>query len=284
MCLFLGSHTTLSVTVLRTLLDAGLSVAAMVVPRGTRSRARVEDVIPLYRPDNLESVCDVAGVPIVEVGGAPTLDLLEDLAGKRPDHLVCVCFPARLPESVLRFPRDGCLNLHPSLLPAYRGPAPVFWQLRAGESAGGVTLHHMNEMLDAGDIVAQTAFEIPLGVSARELDKRAGTAGAALIMQVIGEPKAKSWPQDEGDASYFSWPQAKDFVIDRSWPAERVFRFMRGTWEMGRFYSIDIEGDRFVLESALMYSAGEVLGRAYERFGADMRIQFAPGVVHVVVA
>lgn len=284
MCLFLGSRTTLSVTVLRTLLDAGLAVAAVVVPQGSRSLESVDDLIPLYRSDNLESVCEAAGVPIVAVDGVPKLGLLEELAGETPNFVVCVCFPVRLPESVLSFPHKRCLNLHPSLLPAYRGPAPVFWQLRAGESAGGVTLHHMSKALDAGDIVAQTAFEIPLGISARELDKKAGVSGAELVMRTIAEPASKSWSQYEGEASYFSWPQEKDFALDTSWSAERVFRFMRGTREMGQRYSIEIERERFSLESALMCSPDEVLGKPFERFGADMRIQFAPGVVHVVTA
>ena len=280
MCLFFGSHTALAVTVLRTLLETGVSLKSVVVPSGTRSVENFDDSFPIYRPDNMQSLCEAAGVPLVEVTGVPTLDVLTEPA----NFVVCVCFPLRLPESILSYPLHGCLNLHPSLLPAYRGPAPTFWQLRAGVQNTGVTLHHMNKTFDAGDIVAQTAVEVPVGISARELDQALGVNGAALIRETLSDPTRKARVQNENDASYFSWPKEEDFEIHTHWSAERVFRFMRGTREMGQPYSISIDDEQFLLESVLMYSAEERLGKSYERFGADMRIQFSPGVVHVIVA
>lgn len=283
MCLFLGAHTTLSLTVLRTLLDKGVRITAVLVPKGSLRAENIDDIIPVYRPDNLESVCETAGVPLLEVDGVPSAGFIRKIAAGVPDFLICVCFPLRLPESVSDLPSRGCLNLHPSLLPAYRGPAPTFWQLWAGESTSGVSLHHMTRRLDAGDIVGQTAVEIPVGISARELDEQMGRKGADLIVHAIQDAENKRWPQNEGAASYFSWPQEKDFEMQTTWSAERVFRFMRGTRELGERYPITIDGERFSLDSALKYSGDEGLGKSFERCGADMRIQFSPGVVQVVV-
>lgn len=284
MCLFFVSHSTFAVTALRTLLDAGLAPTAVIVPKSTREPAYIDDVFPIYRPHSLPSVCASAGVTLVEVDGIPSIDLLQTIAPRPVRYIVCLCFPFRLPKSILYFPSQGCLNLHPSLLPAYRGPAPIFWQLHAGEVQSAVTLHHMNPSFDAGDIVAQTGVEIPNGISARELEQAMATKGAALIREAVAGSLRKSQAQDETQASYFSWPKEQAFEIETTWPAERVFRFMRGTREMGQRYAISIGAERFSMTSALMYSAQESLRGRYEKFGADMRIQFSPGVVHVVLS
>ena len=284
MCLFFASHTTLSITVLRTLLGLGLHLDAVVAPTGTRSSKNADDDIPVYRSDKFDSVCETAGVALIEVDGIPTLDLLDELSNGNTKYIVCVCFPLQLPPALLQFPTHGCLNLHPSLLPAYRGPAPTFWQLRAGERSGGITLHYMNQGLDTGDVVAKRMVEIPMGISARELERDLGIQGAELIQQTLAGPINKTSPQDETTASYFSWPEKKDFEIDTSWSAERVFRFMRGTRETGQHHSIEIEGERFLLVSALRYTPDAVLGKQYEKAGTTMSIQFASGVVEVVVA
>lgn len=284
MCLFFGSHTTLAVTVLRTLLDTGAPLQGVVVPHGTRVSENHDPVFPIYHPHSIYSICETAGVPVFEVDGVPTVEFLHAVAARQVRFIVCVCFPLRLPKSVLSFPRVGCLNLHPSCLPAYRGPAPTFWQLRSGEPRSAVTLHHMNKTLDAGDIVAQAALEIPIGISANELDHAMAVKGAALIRKTLTEPHYETHPQDEDRASYFSWPQLKDFTIETSWSAERVFRFMRGTREMGQRYAIKIDAERFLLHSALMYSEHEFLGSRYKVLGSHMRIQFAHGVVDVAIA
>lgn len=284
MCLFLGARTTLSVTVLRTLLDKGVPIESALVAKGSGWRGNIDDIIPVYRPDNMESVCETAGVPLIEVDGVPSPDLIQESAGGVPDFIICVCFPRRLPESVSNLPLRGCLNLHPSLLPAYRGPAPTFWQLWAGESTSGVSLHHMSDRLDAGNILRQAVVEIPVGISARELDEKMGRKGAELMVQATRDSEDTGWAQDERAASDFSWPEEKDFEIHSTWSAERVFRFMRGTRELGKRYVLTINAERFLLGSALMYSPDEVLGKSYEKLGAEMRIQFSPGVVGVMIS
>ena len=284
MCLFFASQRTFAVTALRTLIDAGLNPTAVVAPRGARAGDDIDAAFRIYRPQRLQSVCASAGVTLVESDGTPSVDFLRAIVPESVRFIVCLCFPFRLPESVLNFPTEGCLNLHPSALPAYRGPAPLFWQLRAGESQSAVTLHRMNPRFDAGDIVAQTGVQIPVGISTRALEQSMGEKGARLIHDILAGSMPEARVQDDRQASYFSWPTDRDFEIETTWSAERAFRFMRGTAHMGRRYSIDIGEQRFSLISASVYRTDQRLGKDFEKCGADMKIQFSPGVLQVLSA
>ena len=281
--LFLGSNGTLSVVLLRQLLEAGVSIRAVVVPRDSQRSIDNERAIPVYQPDDIESVCHSAGVPVETVRQRVDPALIERISDGKPDLVLCACFPYVLSSPVLELPVHGCLNLHPSLLPAYRGPAPLFWQLRAGERSSGITLHRMSITVDGGDIVSQSPVPISIGADAAEINRELAHAGARLVIEGLERGEWSGRSQNEADASYFSWPQPKDFELESSWSAERVFGFMRGTRGLGQRYPIGIGGERFSLEAALLYSKSDVIGKPYERFGSDIRIQLSPGVVHATV-
>ncbi len=95
------------------------------------------------------------------------------------------CFSFVLPPALLQAPRLGCYNLHPSLLPGYRGPAPLFWQRRLGEEQTGVTLHRMTPAVDAGEIVAQVGVPLPDGSSAAQADALTAQVGAGLMLHML---------------------------------------------------------------------------------------------------
>ena len=104
-----------------------------------------------------------------------------------------------------------------------------------------------------------------------------------MVIERLGSGEWNGRSQDEADASYFPWPQAKDFELHPSWSAVRVFGFMRGTRGLGQPYPIEIAGERFSLEAALLFSGSDVIGKPYERLGSDIRIQFSPGVVEATL-
>ncbi|MCB9433250.1 MAG: hypothetical protein H6668_14840 [Ardenticatenaceae bacterium] len=106
------------------------------------------------------------------------------LAQLAPDVGFAACFSRRIPNELLALPRHGFFNLHPSLLPAYRGPEPLFWLLRDGAQPG-VTVHLMTEELDKGDVVAQTAVSLPDGSSSDEAEWHCASVGADLLLQTL---------------------------------------------------------------------------------------------------
>ena len=124
----------------------------------------------------------------------------------------------------------GAYNLHGSLLPKYRGRAPVNWMLANGEREAGATLHHMVARADAGDIVAQRAVEITDDDTALTLYRKIVPLGAALIREyhpLIAAGVAPRQAQDLAQGNYFGRRTPADGRIDWRWPARRIFNLVR---------------------------------------------------------
>jgi methionyl-tRNA formyltransferase len=166
------------------------------------------------------------------------------LRAYEPDVVFCFGFPWKIPSGAIEVPRHGIVNGHPSLLPRYRGPSPVSWAIRAGESEIGFTFHYMDAELDTGNVLGQVA--IPLGDehSWDELTPKLAAAVGELFPAVLerverGDPGD---PQPEGEGSYFSF-FGPDYVwIDWSRPAVEIERQVRA-W---RFHS-PLPGERGAL-------------------------------------
>jgi methionyl-tRNA formyltransferase len=133
-------------------------------------------------------------------------------------------------EAVLRIAPLGAYNVHGSMLPKYRGRAPVNWMLVNGEREAGVTLHHMVARADAGDIVAQRAIEIADDDTALTLYRKIIPIGAALIREyhpLIVAGLAPRRPQNLAAGSYFGRRRPEDGRIDWTWPARRICDLVR---------------------------------------------------------
>jgi len=162
-----------------------------------------------------------------ELGKDGIVDLATQLA---PDLVLSVFYRHLLPDAVLDTARLAALNLHPSLLPAYRGRAPLNWVLVNGETETGVTLHHMVRRADAGDIVAQRAIPIAPRDTALSLYLKIEAAGIELLRETlprIADGTAPRLPQDESRASKVGRRRPEDGRISWSWPAARVDALVR---------------------------------------------------------
>ena len=192
----------------------GLASAAPVIRKRPISVARSH--IPLLTPYMNRTIAQIAwerDIPVIEVGRLSSPETLEALAGFRPDVICVACFPQRLPRALLEVSPLGCLNVHPSLLPAYRGPSPGYWVLRSGERQTGVTIHLMDERLDTGDILMQQAFEIAPGITPDALEQQCAILGGPLLaraVRALAAGTAVRTPQDPSRASYYSWPDEAD--------------------------------------------------------------------------
>ncbi|TFG62553.1 MAG: hypothetical protein E4H28_07510, partial [Gemmatimonadales bacterium] len=166
--LMLGSESAFSGIVLECLLQAGTEVCGFVTheaPPPPRAFESLGDKIPVVVAGTGPAIASEGDVPLIYLRSMHDENVLERVRSLEPDFLLVACFPMILSAAWLTVPKQMCLNLHPSVLPSYRGPTPLFWQFREGEHETGVTLHIIEEDVDAGDIVAQGVM--PLLVDAR---------------------------------------------------------------------------------------------------------------------
>ena len=153
-----------------------------------------------------------------------------------PDLLLCLGFPWKIPPDALSVPRLGAVNGHPSLLPRYRGPNPVSWAIRNGETEIGFTFHRMDAQLDTGAILAQAPVALGDEHSWQELEPKLVDVVGELLPRALArvEQGDPGDPQPAVEGSYFSFFEPEYVRIDWAKPAEEIHRQVHA-W---RFHSL----------------------------------------------
>ncbi len=128
----------------------------------------------------------------------------DEIRELKPDLVCVVAYGVILPKSFLKIPELGCINLHPSMLPNYRGPAPIQWAILNGDKKTGVTIMYLNEKMDAGDIITQKEVEIDEDETTGDLWNRLSGLGAELLLQVVKNIEAGKIERT---------PQADEFTL-----------------------------------------------------------------------
>lgn len=148
-----------------------------------------------------------------------------------PELIVVAAYGKILPSEILDYPVKGCINVHSSLLPKYRGAAPINWAILNGEAVTGVTIMHMAPALDAGDIIAQASTPIGADETAPTLTARLAELGAELLVstvEAIGAGTAARTSQDEADSTYAPMLSRELSPMDWSKPARTLHDQVRG--------------------------------------------------------
>jgi methionyl-tRNA formyltransferase len=170
------------------------------------------------------------GVPVhldVDLSGA---EALAELRALEPELILSFYYRSLLPSAVLALPRLGAFNMHGSLLPKYRGRAPVNWAVLHGETETGATLHVMTPRADAGDIVDQEAVPIGPDDTAAEVQARVRDAAVVVLARQLDpllRGDAPRRPQDPALVTTFGRRRPEDGAFDWSWPAARIHNLVR---------------------------------------------------------
>ncbi|MGB3959281.1 MAG: methionyl-tRNA formyltransferase, partial [bacterium] len=211
---------------LEKLIEAGEEVVGVITqpdrPRGRGRRVTAspvkafaqEKAIPVYQPERLKDG-----------------EVLEKLAGFAPDLIVVVAYGKILPREVLELPPLGCINVHASLLPRYRGAAPIHWAIIRGEGVTGVTTMYIDEGMDTGDIILQEEVPILPEDNAGTLHDKLAHAGARLLLDTVARIKAGTAPripQPEEGVSYAPPLERTDEILDWNRPARQLWFQVRG--------------------------------------------------------
>lgn len=298
---FFGASGAFSRPSLDALLQAGYRVRAIVVsalagittnesppftilPATTPRHAGARRMLPLLAPPASGSILQIAAerdIPALEVARLRDPRTLDALAAFDPDVICVACFSRRLPAAVLRLPRLGCLNVHPSLLPANRGPDPLFWTFRRGDPETGATIHLMDDGFDTGPILRQQRISVPDGVSERVLEHTCATTGGELLVRSIadlasGEPHAVL--QDERLATSHPWPQPEDYVISTDRSARWAYNFAAGLGHRAVPIVIRVSGAVFEVLAPIGYDSEAALHVPWRCDGDVLSVQCSPGV------
>ncbi len=203
-----------------------------------------------------------------------------------PDLLVVSCFSWKIPPSVIGVARHGGVNMHPSLLPKFRGPDPLFWAYQTNTSAWGVTVHRIEESLDSGPILGRDRFEIPDGMDGDELEGLAAERGADLLVDVIDAIRsqtASEWRQDESDASYQSFPTTNDLVLQTDWTVQRALNFVRGIIPLGYAPIFETEKGRYEVRHIQAGPVGSEIEQEAWLTNDMVRVGFQDGTADIAV-
>jgi methionyl-tRNA formyltransferase len=152
----------------------------------------------------------------------------EAFANLNADAAVVAAYGLLLPKAMLDAPKLGCLNIHASLLPRWRGASPIHAAVLAGDARSGVSIMRMDEGLDTGDVLAEAAVDLSADETAQSLHDRLGPLGAALITQVLSGPLPEAKPQPEQGATYASKLTRETGHIDWTRDAHMIERQVRG--------------------------------------------------------
>ena len=234
---------------LKALLSAGVDVAFVVTHE--------DDPAETIWFESVDAVCQEHGITSVKPANATSTELLERVRAAAPDFLFSFYYRHMLPVDLLALARRGAYNMHGSLLPKYRGRAPVNWAVLNGEKETGATLHEMTGKPDAGPIVAQTAVPILPDDTAHEVFGKLTVAAEMTLWKVLpailaGVPPCKPNHLEQG--SYFAGRRPEDGRIDWSQPAHAVYNLYRAVAPPYPGAFTELSGKRYVIGKARLAS------------------------------
>ena len=254
---------------LQVLIDSDDDVVAVICqPDKPRGRGR-----KLASPP-VKELAERYGIVVLQPNKIRTPEFMDDLKALDP-HLICVtAYGKILPPDVLNLPRHGCINVHASLLPAYRGAAPINRAIVRGETVSGVTTMQMDEGMDTGDMLLWREVPIESGDTGETLAGKLSHLGAELLIETIEKLKSgnlSSVKQDETLATYAPLIKKEDGRIDWSKSAEDIRNLVRGMTPWPGAFT-DLDGKRLKIYRVTVTGGA---GRPGEVIKSD------PGVLRV---
>jgi len=266
-----------AVPTLKALLHSGEEVIAVVTqPDKRRGRDRLPSPSPV-KDFALRSHCTVLQPAVLRESL-----FLEKLQGLNPEVIVVVAYGKIVPPLILNLPPLGCINVHASLLPKYRGAAPVQWSIISGEKMTGVTIMYMDEGLDTGDILLQEDTAIEDDDTAETLGRRLAELGASLLLKTlegIKEGSVVRIPQN-GMPTYAPPLKKEDGQISWSRTAIEISNMVRGMYPWPCAYCY-FRHERIKITKARA-SAGSGIPGKIENAGAELIVGTGEGVIRII--
>jgi methionyl-tRNA formyltransferase len=264
---------------LRALAAAGHEIAGVVTRTDKPSgRGRVTAAPPV------KIAAQEMGMPVFQPRRVRDPEFIGTLRVLAPEAIVVAAYGQILPKDVLVMPRFGCINVHASLLPSYRGAAPVNWAIIRGEKETGVTIMQMDEGMDTGAILMKESIPIDPGDTAGTLTGKLSALGARLViraLELVAEGKLVPMPQDNSLATLAPLLRKEDGVIDWNLPALEIHNRVRGLtpWP-GAYGNLDGKIVK-IIGSEVAAGSGEP-GKLYQGDGNSLTVGAGSGLLRIL--
>lgn len=270
-----------SVGTLKALIESEHEITAVVTqPDKPKGRGKAVQFTPVK-----EAALE-AGIPVLQPKRVRAPEFLEELKALEPDVLVVVAFGQIIPASVLEVPKYGCVNVHGSLLPKYRGAAPIQWAVIDGEQESGVTTMRMDAGLDTGDMIFKTVVPLEEKETGGSLFDKLSCAGAALLLETLkaledGSAVFEKQPL-ESSTPYAKMLKKEDGCISWEADAKVIERLIRGLNPWPSAYT-HLEGKTLKIWMADTedINTGEAPGTVTEVTKDTMKIQTGNGLLNI---
>ncbi|MBN1476465.1 methionyl-tRNA formyltransferase [Candidatus Sumerlaeota bacterium] len=213
---------------LQALIESEVADVIAVICQPDKPRGRGQRL----SPPPTKVLAEERGIPVLQPPRLRGTGIAAELAEMRPDIAVVAAYGKILPRDVLDVPRHGCINIHASLLPKYRGAAPIQWSLINGERETGITIMQMDEGCDTGPIIAQEPCEILVDDDALSLSNMLSVLGGKRIVETLEElarhGRLESTPQDDSQATKAPLLKKEDGIIHWFQAADAIACRIRG--------------------------------------------------------
>lgn len=264
---------------LRALLAAGFPVRAVATqPDRPKGRGRTLTAPPVKR------VAEEAGIPVHQPAKIRTPEFTAWLQELGVEYIVVVAYGRILPPEVLAVPPGGCINVHASLLPRWRGASPIQWAIVNGDTETGITTMLMDEGLDTGPMLLQRTVPIGQEESAADLHDRLAQVGGEVLCETLerlGEGGLTSQPQPEQGATYAPLLEKTFGAVDWTLPARRIHDLVRGLYPWPGAYTHAGETYLKLLRSSLVEGAGQS-GQVLQVQGDSVDVGTGDGVLRLL--
>ena len=229
----------------------------------------------------------LCGVPVLQPTRLRDDAFLAAITELRPDLGVVAAYGRILPDALLAIPRLGMINVHASLLPAYRGAAPVHRAVIGGDPVTGVTIMRVVQELDAGPMLARVTIPIGPDATSPEIESQLAERGSLLLLEAVeqlADGVVVETPQDHAHATYAPKILKTESPIDWSMPAARIHNLVRGLqpWPLA---STTLDGSRLLIHRTALRadaSAGAAPGTVVRADGAALEVAAGEGVLQVL--
>lgn len=274
---FMGTPDIAAVCLKRILSDGFEVVGVYTQPDRPKGRGMKQSVCPA------KQVAEEAGIPVFQPESFREEETVEQLRALKPDLCAVVAYGRILPQKVLDVPRHGCINIHASLLPKYRGSAPYQWAVLNGEKETGVTAMYLCREMDAGDILDAVKTPVGENETAGELLSRLAELGAQLLSKTLGrlaQGSVEAVSQDSSQVSFAPMLDKSMCPIDFTKTAQQVHNQVRGLhpWPVA---TMELQGQLLKIHETRVCEGSGEPGQILGLTKTGLRIACGQGAVEI---